>query len=250
MSTMTNKVALITGGTSGIGRASALEFAKNGARVVVSGRREKEGQETVGLVLKAGGQAAFVRADVSKESDVAGMVEFTLAKFGRLDYAFNNAGVEQLPEPLLKTSEAIYDQVMDINVKGVWLSIKHQVAAMLRSGGGAIVNNASVAGLIGMGGVSVYVASKHAVIGLTKSIALEFAKEKIRVNAVAPGGVETPMFDRFLTVVPREAMMNMHPIGRAGVPEEIAAGAVWLCSDAASFVTGHTLTIDGGFTAQ
>jgi NAD(P)-dependent dehydrogenase (short-subunit alcohol dehydrogenase family) len=250
MSDMTNKVALITGGTSGIGRAAAIEFAKRGAKVVVAGRREKEGQETVALVAKAGGDAAFVKSDVARADDVAGMVRFTLEKYGRLDFAFNNAGIEQMPEPLLQTTEATYDQVMDINVKGVWLSMKHEIPAMLKSGGGAIVNNASVAGLIGMGNISVYVASKHAVIGLTKSVALEFAKQKVRVNAVAPGGIETPMFDRFLTVVPREAMMNMHPVGRAGYPEEIAAGAVWLCSDAASFVTGHTLTIDGGFTAQ
>lgn len=250
MSAMKTKVALVTGGTSGIGRAAALEFARQGARVVVSGRREREGQETVDLVKKAGGEAAFFRADVSREADVAGMVEFTLSRYGRLDYAFNNAGVEQTPEPLPKTSEATYDHVMDINVKGVWLSLKHEIPAMLRTGGGAIVNNASIAGIIGLGNFSVYIASKHAVLGLTKSVALEFAKQNIRVNAVSPGAIETPMFDRFTEVVPREQLTEAHPIGRTGRPEEIAAAAVWLCSEAASFITGVNLPIDGGFTAQ
>ena len=250
MSTFHGKVALVTGGTTGIGRATALEFAKHGAKVVVTGRREKEGLETVELIRKAGGQATFVRADVAKEDDVKKMVNETLRAYGRLDVAFNNAGVEQIPQPLTETTEETYDQVIDINVKGVFLSLKHEVPAMLKTGGGSIVNNASVAGLIGMGGVAVYAASKHAVLGLTKAVALEYAKQGIRVNAVAPGGVETPMFDRFTAVVSREAMNASHPIGRPGRPEEIAAGVVWLASDAAGFVTGTALTLDGGFTAQ
>jgi NAD(P)-dependent dehydrogenase (short-subunit alcohol dehydrogenase family) len=250
MSLFEGAVALVTGGTSGIGRATAVVFAREGAKVVVAGRRAEEGAETVKLIQGAGGQGLFVKADVRLEADVKQLVDQVLAHFGRLDAAFNNAGVEQTPQPLLDTTEATYDQIMDVNVKGVWSCMKHEVAAMLKTGGGSIVNNSSVAGLIGMGGVAVYAASKHAVIGLTKAVALEFAKQGIRVNAVAPGGVETPMFDRFLSVVPREAMMNMHPIGRAGHPEEIAAGVVWLSSRAASFVTGQTLVLDGGFTAQ
>jgi NAD(P)-dependent dehydrogenase (short-subunit alcohol dehydrogenase family) len=250
MASLQNKVALVTGGTSGIGRATAVEFARQGARVVVTGRREREGQETVDLVRRADGEAAFFRADVASERDVAGMVEFTLSRYGRLDIAFNNAGIEQIPQPLAETPTSVYEQVMDINVKGVWLSLKHEIPAMLRTGGGAIVNTTSVAGLIGMGQVSVYIASKHAVIGLTKAVALEFAKQNIRVNAVAPGGIETAMFDRFLTVVPRDAMIGAHPVGRVGKPEEIAAAVAWLSSDAAAFVTGVTLPVDGGFTAQ
>jgi NAD(P)-dependent dehydrogenase (short-subunit alcohol dehydrogenase family) len=250
MATFTGKVALITGGTSGIGRATAVAFAREGARVVVAGRRPEEGAETVRLIKQAGGDGLFVRADVSRDADVRAVVEQTLKQFGRLDVALNNAGIEQTPEPLTQTTEDSYDKIIDINVKGVWLSLKYEIPAMLRTGGGAIVNTSSVGGLIGMANVPVYIASKHAVIGLTKAVALEYAKQGIRVNAVAPGGVETAMFDRFLTVVPREAMMNMHPIGRAGQPEEIAAGVVWLCSPAASFVTGQTLALDGGFTAQ
>jgi NAD(P)-dependent dehydrogenase (short-subunit alcohol dehydrogenase family) len=250
MASLQNKVALVTGGTSGIGRATAVELARQGARVVVTGRREREGQETVDLVRRADGEAAFFRADVASERDVAGMVEFTLTQYGRLDLAFNNAGIEQIPQPLAETPTSVYEQVMDVNVKGVWLSLKHEIPAMLRTGGGSIVNTTSVAGLIGLAQVPVYVASKHAVIGLTKAVALEFAKQNIRVNAVAPGGVETAMFDRFLTVVPRDAMIGAHPVGRAGQPQEIAAAVAWLLSDAAAFVTGATLPVDGGFTAQ
>jgi NAD(P)-dependent dehydrogenase (short-subunit alcohol dehydrogenase family) len=250
MATFTGKVVLITGGTSGIGRSTAVAFAREGAKVVVAGRRPEEGAETVRLVKEAGSDGLFVKTDVRFEPQVKSLVGQTLSRYGRLDVAFNNAGIEQLPQPLTETAEELYDQVMDINVKGVWLCLKHQVPALLQNGGGAIVNMSSVAGLIGMAGIPVYIASKHAVVGLTKSVALEFAKQNIRVNAVAPGGVETAMFDRFLTVVPREAMNNLHPIGRAGKPEEIAAAVLWLASPAASFVTGQTLALDGGFTAQ
>jgi NAD(P)-dependent dehydrogenase (short-subunit alcohol dehydrogenase family) len=251
MSWFVGKVALITGGNAGIGRAAAIEFAKQGAKVVVSGRREKEGHEVVAEIKASGGEAIFVKTDVSKESDVKAMIEQTVATFGRLDFAFNNAGVEQLLTPLPDQSEESYDQIMDINVKGVWLSLKHEIPAMLRTGGGAIVNNSSVAGLIGAATVPIYVASKHAVNGLTKSVALEYAKQNVRVNAVAPGAIETRMYRDFAKAPEvRQAMEAAHPMGRIGQPEEIASTVIWLCSDGASFITGQIFPVDGGYTAQ
>ncbi len=249
-----DKVALVTGGGTGIGRASALALANAGAKVVVSGRREKEGFETIGLIKRNGGQGTFIKADVSKESDLEVLVAQTVATYGRLDVAFNNAGIEgEVGKQTHEQSLANYRAVMDTNVLGVLLAMKHEIGAMLKNGGGAIVNNASVGGLIGFPGVSVYVASKHAVLGLTKTAALEYAKQGIRVNAVAPGGVETPMLHRF-TGGPRTEFFNqlagMHPVGRLGRPDEIAEAVLWLCSDKASFVTGLTLTADGGWTAQ
>jgi NAD(P)-dependent dehydrogenase (short-subunit alcohol dehydrogenase family) len=251
---MENKVVLVTGGGSGIGRAAALAFADAGAKVVVSGRREAEGFETVALIKKAGGQGAFIRADVSQESDVERLVNQTVATYGHLDAAFNNAGIEgDVGKPTHEQTVANYRAVIDTNVLGVLLAMKYEVGAMLKNGGGAIVNNASVGGLIGFPGVSVYVASKHAVLGLTKSAALEYAKQGVRVNAVSPGGIETPMLNRF-TGGPGtqffDQLAGMHPIGRLGRPEEIAEAVLWLCSDKASFVTGLSLTADGGWTAQ
>lgn len=251
MSQFAGKVALVTGGNAGIGRATALEFARNGAKVVISGRREKEGNEVVAEIKAAGGEAIFVKTDVSKENEVKALIDQTLATFGRLDFAFNNAGVEQNLTPLPEQTEETYDQIMDINVKGVWLSLKHQIPAMLKTGGGAIVNNSSVAGLVGMGMVPIYVASKHAVVGLTKSVALEYAKQNVRVNAVAPAAVETRMYQDFANTPQMKQMLNAaHPVGRVGQPEEIASAVLWLCSDSASFVTGQTFPIDGGYTAQ
>jgi NAD(P)-dependent dehydrogenase (short-subunit alcohol dehydrogenase family) len=251
MSQFVGKVALITGGNAGIGRAAAIEFAKQGAKVVVSGRREKEGHEVIAEIKALGGEAIFVKTDVSKASDVKAMIEQTLAKFGRLDFAFNNAGVEQMLTPLPEQTEEAYDQIMDINVKGVWLSLKHEIPAMLKTGGGAIVNNSSVAGLLGFAMAPVYVASKHAVIGLTKSVALEYAKQHVRINAVAPGAIETRMFRDFASAPEvKQSLESAIPIGRIGQPEEIASTVVWLCSDGASFVTGQTFAIDGGYAAQ
>lgn len=251
MSQFAGKVALITGGNAGIGRAVALEFAKHGAKVVVSGRREKEGHDVIAEIKALGGEAIFVKTDVSKESDVKVMIAQTLATFGRLDFAFNNAGVEQALTPLPDQTEETYDQIMNINVKGVWLSLKHEIPAMLKTDGGAIVNNSSVAGLIGFAMAPVYVASKHAVIGLTKSVALEYAKQNIRVNAVAPGAIETRMFRDFATAPEvRQMLESAQPMGRIGQPQEIASTVVWLCSDGASFVNGQTFPIDGGYTAQ
>ncbi|TMA48432.1 MAG: SDR family oxidoreductase [Deltaproteobacteria bacterium] len=251
MSQFAGKVVLVTGGNAGIGRATARQFAKLGARVVVSGRRETEGHAVVAEIEELGGKAIFVKTDVSKESDVKAMVERTLATFGRLDCAFNNAGIEQALTPLPDQTEETYDQIMDVNVKGVWLSLKHEIPAMLQNGGGAIVNNSSVAGLIGFATAPIYAASKHAVAGLTKSVALEYAKQNVRVNAVAPGAIETRMFRDFATAPEvRQMLESAHPIGRIGRPEEIASTVIWLCSNDASFVTGQIFPIDGGYTAQ
>lgn len=247
----TGKVALVTGGTSGIGKATAIAFAQAGAKVVLSGRREKEGAAVVAEIERLGGTAAFVRADVAVEADVKAMVDFAVATHGRLDVAFNNAGVEWMG-PLEAATEAEYRRVFDINVWGVLSSLRHEIPAMLRTGGGAIVNTSSIAGHVGMAQVSIYIASKHAVEGLTKAAALEFAKQGIRVNSVAPAAIETDMVDRFAGKEGemREYLKTLHPVGRMGLSEEVAAAVLYLCSDAAKFTTGISLPVDGGFLAQ
>ncbi len=252
--TFQDKVVLITGATSGIGETVALQLAARGAKVVVSGRREPEGRAVVQAIADAGGTAAFCRADTSKEADVKTLVDFTLETYGRLDYAFNNAGVEGTPGLTSdQQTEENYRHTFDINVLGVILSMKHEIPAILRSGGGAIVNTSSVAGQIGMPGMGVYVASKHAVDGLTRVAALEFSKAGVRVNAVSPGAIQTPMVNRFvgeaLTDNPqRDWIASMHPIGRIGTTDEVAAAVLALLEN--TFITGAILTVDGGWTAQ
>ena len=245
------KVALVTGGTSGIGKTTAIEFARAGAKVVLTGRREKEGAQVVAEIKKLGGDAGFVRADVARDADVKGMVDFTVDKFGRLDIAFNNAGVEWMG-PLDQATEAEYRRVFDINVWGVLNSMRHEIPVMLKTGGGAIVNTSSVAGHVGMGQVSIYTASKHAVEGLTKALALEFAKQNIRINAVAPGAIATEMFDRFAGKHSEvlDSLSSLIPVGRIGASEEIAAAVLYLCSDNAKFNVGTSLVVDGGFIEQ
>src|SRR6059036_368361 len=245
---LSGKVALATGGTSGIGKTTAIAFARAGAKVVLTGRREKEGAAVVKEIKNLGGDAAFIRTDIAKDADVKAMVDFTVKKFGRLDIAFNNAGVEW-KAPLDQATEAEYRRVFDINVWGVLNSMRYEIPAMLKSGGGAIVNNSSVAGHVGLGEVSIYIAYKHAVEGLTKSVALEFARRNIRVNAVAPGVIATDMFDRFADGASRDQITSMIPVGRMGVSEEIAAAVLYLCSDSAKFTTGTSLVVDGGWVA-
>jgi NAD(P)-dependent dehydrogenase (short-subunit alcohol dehydrogenase family) len=242
-----DKVALVTGGTSGIGKATAMEFARAGAKVVLTGRREKEGAQVVAEIKKLGSDAEFVRGDVAKDADVKAMVDFTVDKFGRLDIAFNNAGVEWVG-PLDQATEAEYRRVFDTNVWGVLNSMRHEIPVMLKNGGGAIVNTSSVAGHVGFPQVSVYIASKHAVEGLTKSVALEFAKQNIRINAVAPGPIITEMWDRFAREA-KEQITATVPVGRVGTAEQIAAAVLYLCSDGAKFTTGTSLVVDGGFIA-
>ena len=253
MNRFSGKVALVTGGTGGIGRATALAFAREGARVAIAGRREAEGNETIRLIEQAGGEGLFIQADLSREPDARSMVEAVHKKYGRLDLAFNNAGVDGKPGMIPEQTEANFDYVMAVNVKGQWLSMKYEIPALLRSGGGSIVNNASVMGLVGSAGMAIYSASKHAIVGLTKSAALECAKQNIRVNAVAPGGVQTDMLDRVTggpNSVYRAKMAAFHPVGRIASPDEISAAVLWLCGDEASFVTGHILVVDGGLTAR
>jgi NAD(P)-dependent dehydrogenase (short-subunit alcohol dehydrogenase family) len=248
--TFQNKVAIVTGGSFGIGRATAVAFAKKGARVVVADWLEDK--ETRDIITGLGGESFFIKCDVSKTADVKSMVEKTLSTFGRLDYAFNNAGIEGLQAPLQDCTEENWDKTIGINLKGIWLCMKYEIPEMIRQGKGVIVNCASIAGLVGYPGLPAYVASKHGVIGLTKSSALECAKLGIRVNAVCPGAIKTPMIDRLTGNIKavEDQYANMEPMGRLGQPEEVANAVTWLCSDEASFVTGHALAVDGGWIAQ
>ncbi len=246
------KVALVTGSGSGIGRASALKFAEEGAKVVVSDVNVAGGEETVDMIKRAGGEATFIACDVSKAAQVENLIQQTVATYGRLDCAYNNAGIEGDAATTINCSEENFDRNYNINLKGVWLCMKYQILQFLAQGdGGAIVSTASVAGLVGVKGSCAYVAAKHGVVGLTKTAALEFAKKNIRVNAVCPGVIETPMVERLTegAAEGKARVAKWQPVGRMGQPPEIAAAAVWLCSDQASFVTGHAMPVDGGIMA-
>jgi NAD(P)-dependent dehydrogenase (short-subunit alcohol dehydrogenase family) len=250
--TLQGKVALITGGSSGIGRATAVAFARAGARVVLGNRRVAEGEETVRLVKDQGGKATLFKTDVTKVAEVEALVSAAVETYGRLDCAFNNAGTAGIMAQTAECTEENWDTIINLNLKGVWLCMKYEILQMLKQGGGAIVNNASVAGMVGLRGGPAYSASKGGVIQLTRTAALEYAKKGIRVNAVCPGYVLTPMTEGHLKRNPEfEAQIKKHqPLGRLGTAEEVAEAVVWLCSDAASFITGHPLFIDGGSVAQ
>ncbi len=249
-----SKTALVTGGGSGIGRAASLAYAKDGARVVVADVNVEGGEETVQMIKEAGGEAILVHADVSNPEDTQAMVDQAVGAFGSLDCAFNNAGIGGGRDRLLTADylEEDWDRVISINLKGVWLCMKAEIPQMLKQGGGAIVNTASIAGLVGLSGTVAYVAAKHGVTGLTKAAAMEYAKSGIRVNAVCPGYIETPLVQGIFERVEgyRERVAARHPMDRLGEPEEIAQAVVWLSSDAASFVTGHNMPVDGGYMAQ
>ncbi|AAY91051.1 SDR family oxidoreductase [Pseudomonas protegens] len=249
--TFSGQVALVTGAANGIGRATAQAFAAQGLKVVVADLDTAGGEGTVALIREAGGEALFVPCNVTLEADVQSLMARTIEAYGRLDYAFNNAGIEIEKGRLAEGSMDEFDAIMGVNVKGVWLCMKYQLPLLLAQGGGAIVNTASVAGLGAAPKMSIYAASKHAVIGLTKSAAIEYAKKKIRVNAVCPAVIDTDMFRRAYEADPKKAEFAaaMHPVGRIGKVEEIASAVLYLCSDGAAFTTGHALAVDGGATA-
>ncbi|PSB28938.1 SDR family oxidoreductase [Chlorogloea sp. CCALA 695] len=251
MKILENKVALVTGGTSGIGKATALAFGKSGAKVVFSGRREKEGEDTANLIRQSGAECLFVQSDVSSEADVQALVQKTIATYGKLDCAFNNAGIQGSINPLHEQSVEEFNKLMAINVRGLFLSMKYEIQQMLTQGSGVIVNNSSVGGLFGILGLSPYTASKHAVMGLTRAAALDYAKQGIRINAVNPGSIATEGMDRFVDGmgITTDDVAAMSAMGRMGQAEEIAATVVFLCSDAASYITGQPIVIDGGYTA-
>lgn len=246
------KVALITGGSSGIGRAASLAFARQGARVAVADREPTGAVETARMIEEAGGSAAVFEVDVTKADDVASLIDTVVQTWGRLDCAFNNAGVGGEVAKTADYLEEEWDRIIDINLKGVWLCMKYEIPVMEKQGGGAIVNTASIYGLAGAAEYIAYNAAKHGVVGITKTAALEYAPDGIRINAVCPGYIRTPMTLPGIEANPElgRRMVSQTPMGRLGRPEEIAEAVVWLCSDAASFVTGHTMTADGGYMAQ
>jgi len=246
------KVALVTGGGSGIGRAISLAFAREGARVVVADVDLTTGEETARGIAEAGAEAIFLQADVSKGEQVKGMIDKAVTTYGQLDYACNNAGVAGTMAPLAECTEESWDRTILVNLKSVWLCMKCEITQMLKQGGGAIVNTSSVAGLVGLQGWSPYVASKHGVIGLTKSAALEYSRAGIRINAVCPSIIQTDMAQCFTGGNERveKYILGQQPLSRMGTPEEVAGAVLWLCSDEASFVTGHALAVDGGLLAH
>lgn len=249
MKTFTDKVVLVAGGTSGIGRATALAFAQEGASVVVVGRREDEGAESVALIEQAGGKGLFIRADVLVEDEIASMVARTVEVFGGLNFAFNNAGVFLQPAPITETAAEAIDRILAVNVRGTALCMKHEIPAIMESGGGGIVNTASFLGIRPFPGTAVYNASKFAVIGLSKSVAVEFATQGVRVNVVCPGVIDTPMNEEIRAEESgRDFLNGLQPMKRTGRPEEIAGAVLYLCSPSAGFTTGAVLSVDGGIT--
>lgn len=246
------KVALVTGGASGIGRATALTFAREGAKLIIADMNEDGGQQTVHMIQEDSGDATFVQVDVSNSTEIEELISKTVEIYGKLDCAFNNAGIEGSLGLPAEYSEAEWERVLRINLTGVWLCMKYEIRQMLQQRTGAIVNTASIMGLVGEAMTPAYVASKHGVVGLTKSASLAYARAGIRVNAVCPGFIESAMTERVFSLIPehKDAIVARHPIGRMGRSTEIAEAVVWLCSDAASFITGHTMTVDGGYVAQ
>lgn len=249
---MKDNVVIVTGAASGIGRATALAFARAGAKLSLADVNEAGGAETLAAIGRAGSEGMFTACDVADESAVGAMVARTLERFGRLDCAFNNAGIENDLRPIADLDAAAFDRVIAVNVRGVYLCMKAEIPAMLRQGKGAIVNTASIAGLVGAPGLSAYAAAKHAVVGLTKSASAEYAGSGIRINAVCPGLIRTPMLDRLEASIGTDALrmyVATTPIRRVASPEEVAAAVLWLCSDAASFVTGFPMAVDGGLVS-
>ncbi|MBV8887314.1 MAG: SDR family oxidoreductase [Chroococcidiopsidaceae cyanobacterium CP_BM_RX_35] len=246
----TGKVAFVTGAANGIGRATALAFAREGANVVVADVSEQGNQETARMIEDLGGRAIAVKCDLTRTEDVKAALDKTIETFGRLDFAFNNAGVEQKMVATAELDEAEWDRIVNTDLRGVFLCLKHEIPLMQKLGGGAIVNTSSGAGVKGFKGQAAYVAAKHGVVGLTRAVALDYVAQNIRINAMCPGNIDTPMMDRHSGGTPegREQVISQEPIGRLGQPEEIANAVVWLCSDASSFAVGHALIIDGGQT--
>lgn len=246
MNTFAGKAALVTGGSSGIGRATAVKLGERGAKVVVAARRENEGKETVEMIRKAGGEAMFVQTDVRISSQVEDMVNQTVAKYGRLDIAFNNAGVGGIMARLVRTTEEIFDEVVDTNFKGVWLSMKYEIPVMQKQGGGVIINNASISGVATAERLAVYSGSKHAVVGISNAAAAEYGRDNIRVVAICPGWISTAMTEELRARKDADAFRSMIPLKRWGEPEEVAEMVIWLASDAASFTSGGAFVVSGG----